>query len=98
MIANYFIDRPKLAWVVAIITMLLGLLALRALPVAQFPDLAAPAIEITATYPGADAQTVETTVTQIPKSAVSRSQEIEVKRDPGVIHSHRAFSRDGPYR
>jgi hydrophobe/amphiphile efflux-1 (HAE1) family protein len=45
--------------------MLLGLLALRALPVAQFPDLAAPAIEITATYPGADAQTVETTVTQI---------------------------------
>ncbi|WP_036502533.1 efflux RND transporter permease subunit [Novosphingobium sp. AP12] len=63
--ATYFIDRPKLAWVVAIITMLLGLLALRALPVAQFPDLAAPAIEITATYPGADAQTLETTVTQI---------------------------------
>jgi len=65
MIANYFIDRPKLAWVVAILTMLLGALALRVLPVAQFPDLAPPAIEITATYPGADAKTVEATVTQV---------------------------------
>lgn len=71
MIAAYFIDRPKMAWVIAILTMLAGLLALRVLPVAQFPDLAAPAIEVTATYPGADAQTLETTVTQVIEQQMS---------------------------
>lgn len=71
MIAAYFIARPKLAWVIAILVMLLGLLALRALPVAQFADMAAPAIDITATYPGADAQTLETAVTQVIEQQMS---------------------------
>ena len=63
--ARYFIDRPIFAWVIAIILMLAGVLAIRALPIAQFPAIAPPAVSITATYPGADAQTLENTTTQI---------------------------------
>ncbi len=63
--ARYFIDRPIFAWVIAIILMLAGILAIRSLPVAQFPSIAPPAVSITATYPGADAQTLENTTTQI---------------------------------
>ncbi len=57
--ANYFIDRPVFAWVLAIIMMLAGGLAIMNLPVAQYPQIAPPTITISATYPGADAQTVE---------------------------------------
>ena len=63
--SRYFIDRPIFAWVIAIILMLAGLLAVRTLPVAQFPDIAAPKVTITTLYPGADAQTLENTTTQI---------------------------------
>ncbi|MGY4396272.1 multidrug efflux pump [Sphingomonas sp. UYAg733] len=63
--ARYFIDRPIFAWVIAIIIMLAGVLAISTLPVAQFPTIAPPAVSITATYPGADAQTLENTTTQI---------------------------------
>ncbi|UVO51509.1 efflux RND transporter permease subunit [Sphingomonas sp. SUN019] len=63
--ARYFIDRPIFAWVIAIILMLAGGLAIRSLPIAQFPAIAPPAVTITATYPGADAQTLENTTTQI---------------------------------
>ncbi len=63
--ARYFIDRPIFAWVIAIILMLAGVLAIRTLPIAQFPAIAPPAVSITATYPGADAQTLENTTTQI---------------------------------
>jgi HAE1 family hydrophobic/amphiphilic exporter-1/multidrug efflux pump len=63
--ARYFIDRPIFAWVIAIVLMLAGVLAIRTLPVAQFPAIAAPQVEIQATYPGADAQTLENTTTQI---------------------------------
>ena len=63
--ARYFIDRPIFAWVIAIILMLAGVLAIRSLPIAQFPAIAPPAVSITATYPGADAQTLENTTTQI---------------------------------
>ncbi|KQU53135.1 multidrug transporter [Sphingomonas sp. Leaf339] len=63
--ARYFIDRPIFAWVIAIILMLAGVLAIRSLPIAQFPTIAPPAVTITATYPGADATTLETTTTQI---------------------------------
>ncbi|MGD9665615.1 MAG: efflux RND transporter permease subunit, partial [Novosphingobium sp.] len=63
--SRFFIDRPIFAWVLAIILMIAGLLAIRGLPVAQFPTIAPPAIEISATYPGADAQTLENTTTQI---------------------------------
>jgi len=63
--SRYFIDRPIFAWVIAILMMMMGLLALRSLPVAQFPEIAAPAITIATNYPGADAQTLENTTTQI---------------------------------
>ncbi|KQM65686.1 multidrug transporter [Sphingomonas sp. Leaf17] len=63
--ARYFIDRPIFAWVIAIILMLAGVLAIRSLPIAQFPAIAPPAVSITVTYPGADAQTLENTTTQI---------------------------------
>src|SRR3569832_1636764 len=63
--ARYFIDRPIFAWVIAIVLMLAGVLAIRALPIAQFPPIAAPQIQINATYPGADAQTLENTTTQL---------------------------------
>jgi HAE1 family hydrophobic/amphiphilic exporter-1/multidrug efflux pump len=63
--ARYFIDRPIFAWVIAIVLMLAGVLAIRTMPVAQFPAIAAPQVEIQATYPGADAQTLENTTTQI---------------------------------
>ena len=61
--ANYFIDRPVFAWVLAIIMMLAGGLAIMNLPVAQYPQIAPPTITVSATYPGADAQTVEDSVT-----------------------------------
>ncbi|MBB4859400.1 HAE1 family hydrophobic/amphiphilic exporter-1/multidrug efflux pump [Novosphingobium chloroacetimidivorans] len=63
--ARYFIDRPIFAWVIAILLMLAGILAIRTLPVAQFPAIASPTVTINATYPGADAQTLENTTTQI---------------------------------
>lgn len=63
--ANFFIDRPIFAWVLAIIISLSGALAIHSLPIEQYPDLAPPNVRITATYPGASAQTLENTVTQI---------------------------------
>ncbi|MFP2238301.1 multidrug efflux RND transporter permease subunit AcrB [Pseudescherichia vulneris] len=62
---NFFIDRPIFAWVIAIIIMLAGGLAILKLPIAQYPTIAPPAIAITAVYPGADAETVQNTVTQV---------------------------------
>jgi multidrug efflux pump len=65
MLSRVFIDRPILAWVIAIIVMLGGALAMRGLPVSQYPSIAPPSISIDATYPGADARTLENSVTQI---------------------------------
>ena len=50
--SRFFIDRPIFAWVLAIIVMLAGILAIKVLPIAQYPSLAPPAISITANYPG----------------------------------------------
>ncbi|MEX2940641.1 multidrug efflux RND transporter permease AcrD [Serratia fonticola] len=63
--ANFFIDRPIFAWVLAIILCLTGTLAIFSLPVEQYPNLAPPNVRISASYPGASAQTLENTVTQI---------------------------------
>lgn len=63
--ANFFIDRPIFALVIAIIISLTGLLAINTLPVEQYPNLAPPTVRISASYPGASAQTLENTVTQI---------------------------------
>ncbi|GLV22978.1 multidrug efflux RND transporter permease subunit [Sphingobium sp. TomMM35A] len=65
MISRFFIDRPIFAWVIAIGIMLAGLGAMLALPIAQYPDIAPPAVNIRANYPGASADTVETSVTQV---------------------------------
>ncbi|SHG95653.1 efflux RND transporter permease subunit [Ferrimonas marina] len=63
--AQFFIDRPVFAWVLAILVMLGGLISLVQLPIAQYPEIAPPSIQITATYPGASAKTAEETVTQV---------------------------------
>jgi len=63
--ARFFIDRPIFAWVIAIIIMLAGALAVVKLPVSMYPEVAPPAVEISATYPGASAKVVEDSVTQI---------------------------------
>ncbi|NKN32753.1 efflux RND transporter permease subunit [Marichromatium bheemlicum] len=63
--ARFFIDRPVFAWVIAIVIMLAGVLSILALPVSQYPNIAPPAITITATYPGASARTLEDSVTQV---------------------------------
>ena len=62
---RFFINRPIFAWVIAIMVMLGGLLAIKTLPVSQYPPIAPPQITINAMYPGASAQTVQDTVTQV---------------------------------
>src|SRR5215469_12343591 len=69
--AQFFIDRPVFAWVIAIVLMLAGALAVRTLPVAQYPTIAPPSIQISSTYPGASAKTVEDTVTQVIEQQMS---------------------------
>ncbi|MCC2978126.1 multidrug efflux RND transporter permease subunit [Sphingomonas sp. PL-96] len=63
--SKIFIDRPIFAWVIAIIIMLAGVGAIFSLPIAQYPDVAPPQVNIRATYPGANAQTIQNSVTQI---------------------------------
>ncbi len=63
--AKFFIDRPIFAWVIAIIIMLAGGLAITQLPVEQYPEIAPPSVQINATYPGATADTLEESVTQV---------------------------------
>ncbi|MCX7033071.1 MAG: efflux RND transporter permease subunit [Arenimonas sp.] len=63
--ARFFIDRPIFAWVIAIIIMLAGVLALTQLPISRYPTIAPPSVTISASYPGASAQAVENSVTQI---------------------------------
>nr|WP_320013043.1 efflux RND transporter permease subunit [uncultured Desulfobulbus sp.] len=63
--ARFFIDRPIFAWVIAIVIMLAGALSIMRLPIAQYPDIAPPSVQISAKYPGASAKTIEDSVTQI---------------------------------
>src|ERR1700756_992646 len=65
MLSKIFIDRPIFAWVIAIIIMLFGIGSVMQLPVAPYPDVAPPQININATYPGASADTLQNSVTQI---------------------------------
>lgn len=65
MFSRFFVRRPVFAWVIAILIMLAGILAIRTLPVAQYPDVAPPTIKISATYTGASAETLENSVTQV---------------------------------
>ncbi|AJE23375.1 efflux RND transporter permease subunit [Azotobacter chroococcum] len=63
--SRFFIDRPIFAWVIALVIMLGGALAILKLPITQYPNIAPPAIQISVTYPGASAQTVQDTVVQV---------------------------------
>ncbi|WP_428566935.1 MAG: efflux RND transporter permease subunit [Solidesulfovibrio sp. DCME] len=65
MLSKFFLDRPVFAWVIAIVMMSLGALAIYKMPIAQYPPIAPPSIAIDAYFPGASAETVENTVTQI---------------------------------
>ncbi|SBS27834.1 Multidrug efflux pump subunit AcrB [Marinomonas spartinae] len=65
MLARFFVNRPVFAWVISISIMLAGILSITQLPIAEYPNVAPPAISITATYPGASAATLEKSVTQI---------------------------------
>ena len=65
MLSRFFIDRPIFAWVIAFIIMLIGIVSITRLPIARYPNIAPPAVSITASYPGASAKTVEDSVTQI---------------------------------
>ena len=65
MLAQFFIRRPVFAWVIAICIMMFGVLSIKSLPIAQYPDVAPPQISIQATYTGASAETLESSVTQV---------------------------------
>jgi len=64
-LSQFFIERPVFAWVVAIVIALVGVIAIRTLPITQYPTIAPPAVTISATYPGASAETVQNSVTQV---------------------------------
>src|SRR3546814_17469429 len=70
--SRYVIDRPIFARVIAIVMMLVGTLAIRTLPICQFPDIAPPAVTIQTIYPGADAATLEKTTTAAIEAQLKR--------------------------
>jgi len=70
MLSAIFVDRPRLAIVIAIVTTIAGLLALYALPLAQYPDIVPPQVSVTTTYPGANSAVVEATVAQVIEAQV----------------------------
>ncbi len=63
--STFFINRPIFAWVLAIIVMLVGTIAIKKMPVEQYPDVAPTSVQVRATYPGADATTLQNSVTQV---------------------------------
>ncbi|WP_411363316.1 efflux RND transporter permease subunit, partial [Escherichia coli] len=81
--ANFFIRRPIFAWVLAIILMMAGALAILQLPVAQYPTIAPPAVSVSANYPGADAQTVQDTVTQVIEQNMNGIDNLMYMNRPG---------------
>ena len=69
--SRFFLGRPIFAWVIAIVIMLAGILSITRLPVSQYPQIAPPQVTITATYPGASAETIENTITQQVEQAMT---------------------------
>jgi HAE1 family hydrophobic/amphiphilic exporter-1 len=90
MISAVFVDRPRLAIVISVLITLAGLIAIRALPVAQFPDIVPPQVDVTAYYAGANAEVVEESVGQIIESEVNG-----VER---MIYMRSTAGNDGSYR
>ena len=89
MISHIFIDRPRLALVISIVITIAGLIALTAIPTAQFPDIVPPQVGITASYPGANAKVVEETVAQVIESKVNGVD--------NMIYMKSTSSDDGDY-
>ena len=89
MISHVFIDRPRLALVISIVITIAGLIALTAIPTAQFPDIVPPQVGITASYPGANAKVVEETVAQVIESKVNGVD--------NMIYMKSTSSDDGDY-
>src|SRR4051812_28666574 len=87
MIANFFINRPVVAMVIAILTVMLGLLALRGLPLAQFPQIVPPQINVSTTFTGADAVTIE--------QSVSTPIEQQVSGVEGMLYMLSTNANDG---
>ena len=87
MISDIFIARPRLAFVVSVVMVLAGLIALTRIPVAQYPDIVPPQVTVTTTFPGASATTVESSVAVPPLSPSMSSDLDEVVRkvDPGAF-------------
>src|SRR6478735_4428830 len=90
MISGVFVDRPRLAIVIAIVITLAGALALLRIPVAQFPDIVPPQVSVQGTYPGASAAVVEATVGQIIESAVNGVE--------NMIYMRSNSANDGTYQ
>lgn len=87
--ARFFVDRPIFAWVVSIVILIAGLACLRLLPIAQYPPIAPPNIQVTATYPGASAKTLADTVAQ--------PIEEQVNGVPGMIYMSSTCTNNGFY-
>ena len=76
MLSRFFLDRPVFAWVIAIMIMVLGCLAIYELPIAQYPPIAPPSIRIGSLYTGASAEAVENSVTQIIEQQMTGSDKM----------------------
>jgi multidrug efflux pump subunit AcrB len=84
MISAIFVDRPRFALVISIVLTIAGLIAIKAIPIAQFPDIVPPQVQVTATYPGASASVVEATVAQpIESQAVGVDNMLYMKSTSG---------------
>ena len=89
MFSAFFIGRPKFAFVISIVVVLAGLIAIRSIPVAEFPEIAPPQVQVTASYPGADAQVVQ--------EAVAAPIEAEVNGVDGMLYMSSTSSNGGGY-
>ncbi|HDL16211.1 MAG TPA: hydrophobe/amphiphile efflux-1 family RND transporter, partial [Rhizobiales bacterium] len=90
MLSAFFIDRPKFAFVIAIVTVLAGVMAILALPVAEYPELTPPQVQVVANYPGASAQVVEETVAAVIEAQVNGVE--------SMIYMSSKSANDGSYK